>query len=259
MQQHLTACPALFQQEASEPAVPHTLMSTLEPLLPSAEISDPSVTRFLLRNAHSASVSTLLQRATAVRPSMSVILTGTAPVNDSLLSAASTWQATGARLELFAFDSSDPSIAGLSQERLQRSDVVHQILSEAPGGQLLGVARAVEKSDHEFVVLASSQSDSLGFLDQCLAQMWIDGADVAVLQLGAGHDVAGAQPIDAATQLARWIASSGAPGVERTIVMRRWVARWIFNEIARAIDPVDEIADRARLLGIAIAVVGSQA
>ena len=94
MQQHLTPCPA----------VPHTLMSTLEPLLPSAEISDPSVTRLLLRNAHSARVSTLLQRATAVRPSMSVILTGTDPVNDSLLSAASTWQATGARLELFAFN-----------------------------------------------------------------------------------------------------------------------------------------------------------
>ena len=258
MQQHLTPCTALSQQEASHPAVPHTLMSTLEPLLPSAEIIDPSVTRPSRRNAHSARVSTLLQRATAVRPSMSVILTGTDPVNDSLLSAASSWQATGARLELFAFDSTEPAIAGLSQARLQRSDVVHQILSEAPGGQLLGVARAVEKSDHEFVVLASAQSDSMGFLDQCLAQMWIDGADVAVLQLGQQDALAGTQPIDAATQLARWIASSGAPRVERTIVMRRWVARWIFNEIARAIDPVEEIADRARLLGIAIAVVGSQ-
>ncbi|CAB4530504.1 unannotated protein [freshwater metagenome] len=38
--------------------------------------------------------------------------------------------------------------------------------------------------------------------------------------------------------------------------MRRWVARWIFNEIGRAIDPVAEIAERARLLGVAIAVIG---
>lgn len=241
-------------------------MSTLEPLLPSAEIVDPSVTRILLRNASSARIGTLLQRATAVRPSTSVILTGTSPLNDSLLNAASAWQATGARLELIAFESTEPAHAGLSSERLQRSDVAHQVLSEAPGGQLLGIARAVEKSDHEFVVLMSAQSDSLGFLDQCLAQMWIDGADVAVLlpSTPEGSQTAQHRPDrtttdqgDAASQLSRWIASSGNPNAESAIVMRRWVARWIFNEIGRAIDPVQEIAERARLLGVAVAVIGS--
>ena len=240
-------------------------MSTLEPLLPSAEIVDPSVTRLLLRNACSARVSTLLQCATEVRPSMSVILTGTSPLNDSLLNAASAWQATGARLELFAFDSNEPARAGLSGERLQRSDIAHQILSEAPGGQLLGIARAVEKSDHEFVLLTPADSDSLGFLDQCLAQMWIDGADVAVLELNSGDASPEPQQLpyrtqedqgDAATQLSRWISTSGNQNAERAIVMRRWVARWIFNEIGRAIDPVAEIAERARLLGVAIAVIG---
>jgi len=239
-------------------------MSTLEPLLPAAEVTDPSVTRILIRNAHSVRVSTLLQRATAVRPSTSVILTGAGPLSDSLLSDASAWQATGARLSFFAFDSNNPSSAAVSLARMQRSDVDHQILAAAPGGQLLGIARAVEKSENEFVVLLSAQSDSLGFLDQCLAQMWIDGADVAVLHLDSLADIEG---VDAGTQLARWIASSGshAPNTaagqvgpaQRVIVMRRWVARWLFNEIARAIDPVEEIADRARLLGVAIAVIGS--
>ncbi|MEX0767183.1 MAG: hypothetical protein WD029_01760 [Microthrixaceae bacterium] len=247
-------------------------MSTLEPLLPAAEVSDPSVTRILIRNAQSVRVSTLLQRATAVRPSTSVILTGTGPINDSLLSDASAWQATGARLGFFAFDSHNASFATGSAGCLQRSDVAHQILPAAPGGQLLGIARAVESSEHEFVVLLSAHSDSLGFLDQCLAQMWIDGADVAVLQLDSTGDsettdsgLAG-EGIDAGKQLARWIASSGTQlrnnttgqvcSTQRVVVMRRWVARWLFNEIGRAIDPVEEIADRARLLGVAIAVIG---
>ncbi|MEI7888350.1 MAG: hypothetical protein WCJ04_13240 [Actinomycetes bacterium] len=237
-------------------------MSTLEPLLPTPEIFDPSVTRLLRRQADSARVSTLLQRATAVRPSVSAVLTGPGPLNDSLVNAVSAWQSTGARIEVFAFQSSDLASSGAAHERLQRSDVEHQVFSEAPGGQLLGIARAVEQSDHEFVVLASATSDSLGFLDQCLAQMWVDGADVAVLQPNPLTDLATTavqsidNPIDAGTQLARWIASSGSS--DSAIVMRRWVARWLFNEIARAIDPVEEIADRARLLGVAIAAIGAE-
>ena len=39
--------------------------------------------------------------------------------------------------------------------------------------------------------------------------------------------------------------------------MRRWVARWLFNEITRAISPADEVADRARLLGIGIVQIAS--
>ena len=39
--------------------------------------------------------------------------------------------------------------------------------------------------------------------------------------------------------------------------MRRWVARWIFNEVTRAISPAEEVADRARLLGVGIIAVAS--
>jgi hypothetical protein len=39
--------------------------------------------------------------------------------------------------------------------------------------------------------------------------------------------------------------------------MRRWVARWLFNEITRAISPADEVADRTRLLGVGIVEVAT--
>jgi predicted regulator of amino acid metabolism with ACT domain len=36
------------------------------------------------------------------------------------------------------------------------------------------------------------------------------------------------------------------------VVVRRWVARWLLNEIGRALDPVAEFADRARILGLGV-------
>jgi hypothetical protein len=40
-------------------------------------------------------------------------------------------------------------------------------------------------------------------------------------------------------------------------VVRRWVARWVFSETERALDPAEEVADRARLLGLEMVVVDS--
>jgi hypothetical protein len=38
----------------------------------------------------------------------------------------------------------------------------------------------------------------------------------------------------------------------RLVILRRWVARWLLNEITRAISPAAEVADRTRLMGIGI-------
>ena len=49
----------------------------------------------------------------------------------------------------------------------------------------------------------------------------------------------------------------GAVTAGGLVLMRRWVARWLFNEITRAISPADEVADRTRLLGIGIVELAS--
>jgi hypothetical protein len=57
---------------------------------------------------------------------------------------------------------------------------------------------------------------------------------------------------DTATRVAAWLGLSEAPVPGRVVVVRRWVARWLLNEIGRSLDPVAEFADRARILGLGV-------
>ena len=84
-------------------------------------------------------------------------------------------------------------------------------------------------------------------------------APVAFALLHAGPDDR-PEPADAddpSATLAAWLGLRGPVPQGRLVVMRRWVARWIFNEVTRAISPAEEVADRARLLGVGIIAVAS--
>lgn len=135
------------------------------------------------------------------------------------------------------------------------------------GGRAAAIAAAVEQSEHEFVIVSTSGGGPFDLVASSLSYMWVDGADVALLQWesDAAGEPRGVDPDslalagmelqptqDAAGLLAEWLGLSGNATPGRLVVMRRWVARWLFNEISRAIDPSAELADRARLLGIGI-------
>ncbi|MCP4435477.1 MAG: hypothetical protein GY812_08280 [Actinomycetia bacterium] len=107
----------------------------------------------------------------------------------------------------------------------------------------------------EFLVASFGEAAPVGSLGAALAQMWSRGADAVVI-LGDGL-----QPVegDTGTQLVQYLGmgSLGLGGVPapRVVVIRRWVARWLFSEADRALDAADEVADRARLLGLDLTVV----
>jgi hypothetical protein len=154
------------------------------------------------------------------------------------------------------------------------------------GGRAVALGEAVEQVASDFVVVPMDHAVDLDRVPELLVNMWLDGADVGLM------GPAGSQPFveptervirrrpwfvspefdvamqpdrttdvivatqlpaeDTAARVAAWMGLSEAPVAGRVVVVRRWVARWLLNEIGRALDPVAEFADRARILGLGV-------
>ena len=107
----------------------------------------------------------------------------------------------------------------------------------------------------EFLVVSYGDRPPLNALGPALELLWSQGSDVVSL-MGAGVDPGEG---DSGSRLVDHLGFGtmglrGLPG-DRVVVIRRWVARWLFSEMDRALDPADEMADRARLLGLDLLVV----
>ena len=94
-------------------------------------------------------------------------------------------------------------------------------------------------------------------LDGAIEMQVDEGADVALVHAGADAPVDPGDADAPSATLSAWLGLRGAVPDGRLVLMRRWVARWLFNEITRAISPADEVADRTRLLGIGIVELAS--
>ncbi|MHB1138756.1 MAG: hypothetical protein ACYC2O_07345 [Microthrixaceae bacterium] len=231
-------------------------MSDLDPLLDGTTLDDPSVTRLMVRHPGPGRAGRMLDRTAAVATSVSVIVTDSGPSGERHVDAASQWRPEGVRVEMLVMENpADPSRLQL-RDALARSGRSWRVLDRPMGGKATAVCAAIEQSEHEFVIVSTSGSGPFELVGSALSFMWVDGADAALLQWAADPDptgpVASTAELDAASLLAEWLGLSGTGTPGRLVVMRRWVARWLFNEIGRAIEPAEELADRARLLGIGI-------
>ncbi len=110
-------------------------------------------------------------------------------------------------------------------------------------------------SRSELLVVAINTVGPFPALEDAVGHMWSEGADVVSI---LGRDVSPGKGDDGAL-LAQYLGlratESGGPLGARTVIIRRWVARWLFSETDRALDAADEVADRARLLGLNLLVV----
>ena len=154
------------------------------------------------------------------------------------------------------------------------------------GGRAVALEEAVEQVSSDFVVVPMDHTADLDRVPELLVNMWLDGADVGLMGPAGDQQVVepservirrrpwfvspefdvGLQPdrltdvivatqlpaADTAARVAAWLGLSEAPVPGRVVVVRRWVARWLLNEIGRALDPVAEFADRARILGLGV-------
>ena len=241
-------------------------MSDLDPLFDGTSLDDPNVTRLMVRHLGLGRAGRMLERAASVATSVTVVITESGACGEVHVDAAAHWRPEGVRVEMLVMEhATDPTRLQL-RDALTRSGRSWRVLDRPMGGRASAIAAAIEQSEHEFVIVSTSGGGPFELVASALSYMWVDGADVALLQWEDEVEDASAREVDAlglaglelqtsedaAGVLAEWLGLSGTPTPGRLVVMRRWVARWLFNEIGRAIDPATELADRARLLGIGI-------
>lgn len=127
-----------------------------------------------------------------------------------------------------------------------------QFLTASDDNYCSALIEGVESASNEFIVIPRHGDDPLVGLSAVLGHMWLEGADMALLP-----DMSSPRPTvssgdDPIASLPGLLGLEQCCRTSMTIVMRRWFAKWIFNEVDQLPDPVDELADRIRLLGSTI-------
>lgn len=227
-------------------------MSDLEPQLHAPVLEDPSVTRLLLRRADGGRCSELLERAGAVATSVSVVVPVGGTAGEPTVLAMGGWRPERVRVELLVMETDQDPGRPVLRESLARSGRSWRSVARPPGGRAAALAAAAAAAEHEFVLVGSDGAPRYELVEPALSLMWAEGADVALVHAGADDPVDPGDADDPSATLSAWLGLRGAVPDGRLVLMRRWVARWLFNEITRAISPADEVADRTRLLGIGI-------
>lgn len=221
-------------------------MSDLEPLLSETTCDDLYVTRVLVRKL-TPEVDFRVLGSTGT--SISIVAIDEATQITRQLEVERDAQLKGLRCEVLLMTDGERSDHWGPRSQGRRP-IRPKVFPKPSGGRACVLADAMDRASNEFVIVCGSVSSPLSGLSNVLAHMWTEGADIAVLareenQLAtANADVAAALP--------GWLGLGSSISGPQTLVMRRWLARWIFNEIDRAINPMEEIADRVRLLGVTI-------
>ena len=141
-----------------------------------------------------------------------------------------------------------------------------RLVPRPSGGAAVEIDALAISCGSEFLVVPMGAEPPLAALEPLLELMWARGSDSGVVLADAGSAAICADQ-DTASQFTTYagLTSTGGklggtdPGRlgSRVLVVRRWVARWVFSETERALDTADEVADRARLLGLEMDTVDS--
>jgi len=167
----------------------------------------------------------------------------------------------------------------------ERLDLLAWPWSAVPAGpdRASTLDAATAASTGEFIVIGSEPEGDVGptfeRLGEALGLMWINGADAMVIDQSASPDLRpvpdgpevrvsrrlftrpgqvpgasrvsalhGPAPRDGRAELLATVLGLRRGDAVGLVVLRRWVARFLFEEIGRAIDPYHELAERIRLL-----------
>lgn len=189
-----------------------------------------------------------------MRTSLSIIAADPADA-DGVIEQLAAWDTTGIRVEMLVVGDRRARLPEPLRERLAARGVVHRIVEAPDTGvedRAAMLAAAVENAMFEVVAVVGPSIGPLELVNRALWWQWVDGADVALLPTQES-DMVG-DDSEAAAELAAWLGfgRAGTAAGPRVVLMRRWVARWVFSELERALSPAEELADRARLLGLSV-------
>ncbi|MBS1836829.1 MAG: hypothetical protein JST64_03935 [Actinobacteria bacterium] len=172
------------------------------------------------------------------------------------------------RVELLVCEP-DPSTTDRLAELGRRWSTLTGVDAEPARVSWLDAATA--QAGGEIVAVPSSSPASeltapFGHLVGALGLLWVNGADGLVIDAtpvvpGVGPSAPSASAFGGGLvddlrveQLAVGLGLRRGAGA-RLVVLRRWVARFLLDEISRAIDPVAELASRVRLLELRLVVL----
>lgn len=229
-------------------------MSDLHPTprLYDIDLADPGVTRVVRRRVGTRTVD-LIGRTGEIATSLSVVVPVGGVAGRPAVEAMVGWNPTGVRVEVLVVEHRDDPGRTVLRDHLARSGRAWRVIERPLGGRVAALTAAATGSTQEFVVIASGGQPPFHLISAALSHMWADGCDAAMLGYSPSARGEVEEPVaDPSAELASWIGLRGASSPDRLVILRRWVARWLFNELPRAIDPGEELSDRARLLGIGI-------
>ncbi|HLU42491.1 MAG TPA: hypothetical protein VKZ55_08850 [Microthrixaceae bacterium] len=223
-----------------------------------AQLDDPYVTRVVHRRAAPPALR-LLTGAAGISTSVGVVVPMGGSAGQPFVDGLRGWDARGLRLEVLVVEHPDDTARPVLRDRLSRSGRSWRVVERPLGGRVAALAAAAEAAEQEFLLIPSSGEVPYEAVPEALSMMWTEGCDAAMLerQPTQVHELAAIG--DPCAQLAAWLGLHGPAVPGRLVVLRRWVARWLLNELTRAIDPGEELADRARLLGIGIVRLDARA
>jgi hypothetical protein len=221
-------------------------------------VDDPATAHVVVGQGDGSGLSELTHHRRGMLTSLSVVVMSTDDAAFDLVRAMTDWAPPQYRMEFVVADHGRDGVRDLGLDaiahHLDQLAWSWEIVEEPAGGRAAALDQASAVSTGEFVVVAAPGVASVEPLTEALGHMWVNGADALIVGGDApssgstGED--GAAPDVRADRLAVALGlRRGAPGsVPAIVVLRRWVARFLFDEIGRAIDPVEEFADRVRLV-----------
>ena len=218
---------------------------------PLPDLEDPTVTRLMVRR-HDDRAAGLLAHSGPVVTSISMVVPAGGSAGERHLEGLEAWNPDRIRVEVLVMESPEDPARSTLRDRLARSGRSWRVLPRPQGGRVAALSMSAQDAEHEFVLIGSGGPSPFALIGPALSHMWAEGGDAALLDIGHQGDLIEAPVCDTSMELAVWLGLSGVSVPGRLVLLRRWVARWLFNELTRAISPADEVADRARLLGIGV-------
>jgi hypothetical protein len=222
-------------------------------------VEDPATAHVVVGPDDGPGLSELTHHRRGMLTSLSVVVMSTDDAALDLVRAMTDWAPPQYRMEFVVADHGrdgqrDPGLDAVAHH-LDQLAWSWEIVEEPGEGRAVALDQASAVATGEFVVVAAPGVASVEPLTEALGHMWVNGADALVVggepPVPAGAGVGGtpgpdvrAERLAVALGLRRGTAGA-APAI---VVMRRWVARFLFDDIGRAIDPVEEFADRVRLV-----------
>jgi hypothetical protein len=188
--------------------------------------------------------------------SLAVIVPGLGPGTADFVRSVTDWAPPEFRLEFVVVDPEEGDVGGAAELEAIGSELealawTWQSVPRPAGTRVDALDAATAAAGGEFSVIARGDLPDLSALPPALGQLWVHGGDI--LLVASSSD--GAVPMAERDRRLAAVLGLASGGPDAVVVLRRWVARFLFDGLGRAIDPLEELLSRIQLLEVRLVEV----